>query len=162
MAVKATLLLCDAAQVCDGKLYILGGGWSMTVAGMAPMAIAMRLELAWSEAPTPHHWELVLQDESGEQVTIETPDGPQPVEIRGDFQLGTPQGVPLGSDIPLNLAVTIGPLPLPANSRYRWQLVIDGEAGESWQAQFSTLAPPQFAPQGGPQAQVPPGPRPVD
>jgi len=153
-------MLCDAAQVADGKLYILGGGWTMTVAGVAPMAIAMRLELAWSEAPNPHHWELVLQDDSGEQVTIESTEGPQPVEIRGDFQLGTPQGLPLGSDVPLNLAVTIGPLPLPANARYQWRLFIDGESGEEWRAPFLTLPPPQLAPQ-QPQA-TPSGPRPVD
>ena len=24
------MMLCDAAQVSDGKLYVLGGGWSMT------------------------------------------------------------------------------------------------------------------------------------
>jgi hypothetical protein len=27
--VKVTMLLCDSAQVADGKLFILGAGWSM-------------------------------------------------------------------------------------------------------------------------------------
>ena len=27
---KVMLMLCDSAQVADGKLYILGGGWSIT------------------------------------------------------------------------------------------------------------------------------------
>jgi hypothetical protein len=28
--VKVTMLLADAAQAVDGKLYILGGGWTIT------------------------------------------------------------------------------------------------------------------------------------
>ena len=24
------MLLCDSAQVADGKLFVLGGGWSLT------------------------------------------------------------------------------------------------------------------------------------
>ena len=35
---KATLLLADAAQAAEGKLYVLGGGWSVTGPGPAPMA----------------------------------------------------------------------------------------------------------------------------
>ena len=27
---KILLMLCDAAQAVDGKLYVLGGGWSIT------------------------------------------------------------------------------------------------------------------------------------
>ena len=32
------MLLCDAAQVADGKLYVLGGGWSMTGPDPVPSA----------------------------------------------------------------------------------------------------------------------------
>ena len=34
------MLLCDAAQVSDGKLFILGGGWSMTGPDPVPSAVA--------------------------------------------------------------------------------------------------------------------------
>jgi len=27
--IEATMLLCDSAQAVGGKLYILGGGWTM-------------------------------------------------------------------------------------------------------------------------------------
>ncbi|HYT79952.1 MAG TPA: sigma factor [Actinomycetota bacterium] len=29
-ALKVTMMLADAAEVADGKLFILGGGWSVT------------------------------------------------------------------------------------------------------------------------------------
>jgi hypothetical protein len=32
---EATMLLCDRAQVVDGKLYILGGGWGTIAASEA-------------------------------------------------------------------------------------------------------------------------------
>ena len=35
--VKATMILADAAQVAEGKLFILGGGWSVT-SGKLPSA----------------------------------------------------------------------------------------------------------------------------
>ncbi len=137
---RASLLLCDAAQVAEGKLFILGGGWSVTGPGLSPMAIAMKLDIAWGEAPDAHHWELFLQDRDGTQVNVETPEGPQPIEVRGDFQIGTPSGVPLGSDIPVNLAVNLGPLPLAPGGRFRWQLSIDGNENPEWIAEFSTRA----------------------
>ncbi|MEX6429050.1 MAG: DUF6941 family protein [Ferrimicrobium sp.] len=140
---NATLILCDSAQVSEGKLFLLGGGWSVTGPGMSPMAIAMKVDVGWSEAPEAHHWELFLQDNDGNAVTVETPEGPQPVEVRGDFQIGTPQGVPLGSDIPVNLAINLGPLPLPPGGRYRWVLTIDGDSQPDWSAAFSTMAFPQ-------------------
>ena len=37
---KVTLMLADAAQVSEGKLHILGGGWSVT-GPPAPSAIAL-------------------------------------------------------------------------------------------------------------------------
>jgi hypothetical protein len=141
--VNATLILCDSAQVSEGKLFLLGGGWSVTGPGMSPMAIAMKVDVGWAEAPEAHHWELFLQDNDGNAITVETPEGPQPVEVRGDFQIGTPQGVPLGSDIPVNLAINLGPLPLPPGGRYRWVLTIDGESQPDWNAPFSTMALPQ-------------------
>ena len=60
LIVKVTMLLCDAAQVSDGKLYILGGGWSMTGPDPVPSAVALKIDVDWHEAETSHHWELFL------------------------------------------------------------------------------------------------------
>lgn len=135
---KATMLLCDAAQVADGKLYILGGGWSLTGPAPAPSAIAVKIEIDWHEAVTSHHWELWLEDADGQPVSIDTAEGPQVVEIRGDFEVGRPEGIPEGSPIDLPLAVNLGPIPLPPGSRYTWRLSIDGMQDQAWALGFTT------------------------
>lgn len=132
------MMLCDAAQVADGKLFILGGGWSMIGPGPTPSAIAMKVEVGWNEADLAHHWELFLLDADGGDVTVETPEGNQPVEVRGDFQVGRPPGVLEGTPIDVALAVNLGPVPLPPDSRYSWRLTIDGETDESWILGFTT------------------------
>jgi hypothetical protein len=145
-SVKVTMLLCDAAQVADGKLYILGGGWSLTGPDPAPSAIAVKLEIPWHMAEQTHHWELFLVDADGREVMVMGPDGTmQPVEIRGDFSVGRPVEIPEGSPIDLPLAFNLGPLPLTPNSRYTWRLVIDGATEEAWTLGFTTR-PEQFAP----------------
>lgn len=122
------MLLCDAAQVADGKLYILGGGWSMTGPDPVPSAVALKLEVDWSEADMPHHWELFLEDADGRPVLIDTPEGSQAVEVRGEFAVTHPAGVPEGSPIDVALAVNLGPIPLGPGTRYSWRLTIDGES----------------------------------
>ena len=88
-AVNVTMLLADSAQVADGKLYILGGGWSLTVPDPSPSAVAIKLEVGWNETGREHHWELFLEDADGAPVMIQTPEGMQPVEIRGDLTVAS-------------------------------------------------------------------------
>ena len=132
------MLLCDAAQVADGKLYILGGGWSITGPDATPSAVAIKLEVDWHEATEPHHWELFLVDADGQPVGIDTPDGTQLIEVRGDFEVGQPEGIPAGSPVDLPLAINIGPVPLPPGGRYTWRLTIDGQTDASWVLGFTT------------------------
>jgi hypothetical protein len=134
------MMLCDAAQVAEGKLYILGGGWSLTGPQPSPSAIAVKIEVDWHEAVSTHHWELWLEDADGQPVGVDTPEGPQMVEIRGDFEVGRPEGIPEGSPIDLPLAVNLGPIPLPPAGRYTWKLSIDGEQSAAWTVSFTTRA----------------------
>jgi hypothetical protein len=138
---KVTMLLCDAAQVADGKLFILGGGWSVIGPAPTASAIALKIEVGWNEVDATHHWELFLQDADGGEVSLETPDGPQPIEVRGDFQVGRPPDLPEGSPVDVTLAVNLGPIPLPSSSRFTWRLTIDGETHDVWTASFSTRPP---------------------
>src|SRR5271155_2565708 len=91
------MLLADSAQVADGKLYILGGGWSVTGPDPTPSAVAMKVMVDWHEFNTSHHWELFLEDADGQPVRFDTPDGPQPIEVRGDFSAAAPDGAPDGA-----------------------------------------------------------------
>lgn len=136
------MLLADAAQVADGKLYILGGGWSITGPVPMPSAVAVKVEVDWNEVDELHHWELFLVDEDGHPVMVDTPEGSRALEVRGDFQVNRPEGLPPGSPVDFSLAVNMGPLPLAAGKRYRWNLAIDGQADESWAVSFSTRPTP--------------------
>jgi len=139
------MLLADSAQAAEGKLYVLGGGWSVTGPGPVPSAIAMKLEVPWDQANMPHHWELFLIDGDGQHVFVDTTEGTQPVEIRGDFEVGRPPGVPPGTPIDLPIAINISPMPLHPGSRFTWRLVVDGETHEDWELSFTTRPAAQEA-----------------
>ena len=44
------MMLADSAQAVAGKLYILGGGWSMTGPAATPSALAIKFEVPWEAA----------------------------------------------------------------------------------------------------------------
>ncbi len=135
------MLLCDAVQVADGKLFILGAGWSLIGPTPSPIGVAIKIDVGWHEAEINHHWELFLVDEDASPVTVETPEGPRPLEVRGDFRVERPTGVPEGSPIDVALALNVGPIPLKSSSRFTWRLVIDGMTEEDWALSFSTRPP---------------------
>jgi hypothetical protein len=137
------MLLCDAAQVSDGKLFILGGGWSMTGPDPVPSAVALKIDVDWHEAEASHHWELFLEDADGQPVLMETTEGTQPVEVRGEFTVSQPQGIPEGSPIDVALAVNLGPLPLAPGTRFAWRLMIDGESLPNASLGFTTRPRPE-------------------
>jgi hypothetical protein len=133
---KVTLLLADSAQAVAGKLYVLGGGWSVIGPGPAPMAIAAKIEVPWDQANTKHELLLELLDADGQPVTPE--DEENPIRIGGQFEVGRPPGVKPGTPIDFPFAVQIGPLPLEPDSRYEWRLTIDGKGADDWRLSFTT------------------------
>jgi hypothetical protein len=140
--VQVTLLLADAAQEANGKLFILGGGWSLTGPDVPPMAVAVKIEVPWNEANRRHSWELVLVDADGQAAVLQGAEGREELRVGGDFEVGRPPGIPPGSDIDMPLAVNIGPLPLRPGQRYAWQLWINGETHEDWCRRFTVRARP--------------------
>ena len=135
---NVTMLLADAVQVADGKLYILGGGWSVSGPDPVPSAIAIKVEVEPHEFDRVHHWELFLEDADGHLVQFETPEGVQTIEVRNDFTITAPEGLPAGTPVDMPIAVNFPPLPLAPNSRYTWRLVIDGESLSGSTVSFST------------------------
>lgn len=135
---RVTMLLADAAQEVNGKLYILGGGWSVTGPDVPPMSLAIKLDVPWSEANVPHRFEMVLVDTDGRTISTggEGPD----VRVDGTFEVGRPAGLPAGSDIDFAFAVSVPPFPLTPG-RYAWQLSIDGDTREDWLRPFQVRAP---------------------
>lgn len=137
---KLTMLLADAVQAVNGKLYVLGGGWSIIGPEPTPSAIAMKVEVPWDEANKKHRFRLALIDADGHPVTAPTPSGDRPVEIAGEFEAGRPAGLKAGTPLDVVVALNIGPLPLQADSRYVWRCWIDEQTREDWEVGFSTRA----------------------
>ena len=133
-----TMLLADSAQVADGKLYILGGGWSLTGPEPSPSAVAIKLEVGWNEIGREHHWELFLEDADGRAVLVETPEGMQPVEIRGELTVGMPEGIIEGTPVDVPMAINLGPLPLNPGTRFTWRFVVNGEPLPGGSLSFTT------------------------
>jgi hypothetical protein len=77
---------------------------------------------------------------------VDGPDGPQPIEVRGDFEVGRPDGVPEGSPVDVALAINFSPLPLAQGTRFTWHFTVDGEAENDWQVAFFTR-PERAAPE---------------
>lgn len=146
--VQVIMMLADSAQLADGKLYILGGGWSITGPDPTPSAVAIKLNIDRHEVDRVHHWELVLEDADGRPVLIG--DDLQPIEIRGEFSVGAPNGVPEGTPVDFPIALGLPPLPLSPGSRYQWRLFIDGETLPGGTVAFSTR-PARVEAQGEPQ-----------
>jgi hypothetical protein len=44
---RVTMLLCDFAQVAEGKLNIIGAGWSQTNAQTSVSAVAIKVDVPW-------------------------------------------------------------------------------------------------------------------
>lgn len=121
----AILLLCDYAEAVNGKLYIMGGGWTTCPPGPRFMAVAIRVIVSWSETNTKHQLALFLQDAEGNQT--EFGDPPQPVEKTGEFEVGRPPGIPKGTEMDFTAVFGFINLPLQPDTGYRWQLEINGE-----------------------------------
>jgi hypothetical protein len=135
--VKATLLLADYAVVSDGKLTIVGGGWSQTGPDPAAFGIGLLIQVPWDQANAPHTFSVELLDADGTAVSFETDDvDEQPVAFGGDFEVGRPPGLKPGTPLDFPVAVNSTPLPLEPG-RYEWRLTIDGESRADWTLPFT-------------------------
>lgn len=132
-----TMLLADAAQVSDGKLYILGGGMSVIGPRPQPLAVALRLSVPWDQANVPHQWRLDLIDEDGHPVSVREKE----ISVSGKFEAGRPAGLRPGTPLAVALAINVTPLPLPAGRSYSFRLSIDDETQPDWRVSFAVRKP---------------------
>jgi Family of unknown function (DUF6941) len=135
---RVTMMLADAAQAVAGKLYVLGGGWSIVGPEPMPMAIALKIDVPWDSANRRHTLRLVLVDDDDQPVVVPTPTGERAVELSADFEVGRPPGTKPGTDLDVVFGVNILPMPLKTDSRYVWRCHIDDQTREEWQVRFTT------------------------
>ena len=72
---KITLLLADFARVADGKLDVIGGGWSMMNAqGPFGFFVAALFQIPWDQTNHKHTFRLELLDADGHGVPTQEGD----------------------------------------------------------------------------------------
>jgi hypothetical protein len=130
------MLLADYAVVSDGKLTIVGGGWSQTGPEPAAFGIGLLIQVPWDQANTMHVFAVELVDSDGAEVVLEEDDEEQTVAFGGEFEVGRPPGLKPGTPLDFPVAVNSTPLPLEPG-RYEWRLTIDGNSREDWTLPFT-------------------------
>lgn len=136
---RAQLILCDAAQAdANGKVHILGAGWTITQTPLPPQSIVALVGLTFPETESQHVARLQLEDADGRVVTA--PDNTV-LTFDQPFQVNLPPGAPAGLYVPTPIVLNIGPgLPVPPGD-YVWRLQVDGDTDENWTAPFQVRAP---------------------
>jgi Family of unknown function (DUF6941) len=144
---KVTMLLADYANVADGKLTVVGGGWSLIGPEPAPFGIAILVHVPWDQANQRHVLRLELLDADGAPAALGGDEGDEPIVFFDDveFEVGRPAGLKPGTALEFPLAVNSGPLPLEPGWRYEWRLSIDGETDDDWRLPFSVRLFPDEA-----------------
>ncbi|MCB0828788.1 MAG: hypothetical protein KDB62_08285 [Solirubrobacterales bacterium] len=121
--VTATAILCDSAQTADGKLYLMGGGWTRlaanTAANMA-LGIIVHVPFDMSNRQLPLVAELL--DDDGRPVEIEG----NRVRAEGQFELGRPAGLKQGEQMSTPFAMNFRGLNLPPGG-YVFEISIQDE-----------------------------------
>jgi len=116
-------LLVDSAQVANGKLFILGGGWARLTAGHLPVSrtfeTAIRVVVPWTETNRSHALEIQLENEDG-QALLETP-------VKAEIRVGRPAQLKDGTDQVVPLALRVGPVTLEREGRYALIMRSEGE-----------------------------------
>jgi uncharacterized protein DUF6941 len=125
---SAQMLICDAAVLAEGKLFMLGGGWSICAADMPlPMALAIRLEFPFQPEPLAFKMALTLEYTGADGKTLPAIRTSSETTITPDEP-----GAGLGASLIAQFAMQFGTPMLPAG-RYEWLLRVDrrlvGRAG---------------------------------
>jgi hypothetical protein len=130
-------LLADAAQVSEGKTFILGGGvtilWRQQFPASLGVVLVAQFTYHRSEAESDHTLRIQVIDADGNPVLP---------EIQGEMHVGGPApGMP--PNVPLGVPVLIAFPPMPVLQRagaYSVDIVLDGRHVKS--LSFAVAQPP--------------------
>lgn len=114
------LILAEAAEVANGKIFIHGGCVERHRAGGFPTAltadIATSVLVGWAETNQPHVLQLRIVNEDEQPIA----------EIKAEFTPGRPSGAMLGQDL-RHLFALKGPFPIESPGQYKVEAFLDGE-----------------------------------
>jgi hypothetical protein len=97
------MMLADAAQVTNNKLYVLGGGWErLSVGSEFPVrqraSLALAFSIPWEDTNQRHGFNVRIMDEDGKDVHG---------AINGHFETGRPAGLQAGSAQRVQVAIDL-------------------------------------------------------
>ena len=115
------LILADAVQAVNGKLYMLGGGWTTlhapTIPTTYPLGIALGFRVPWQETNQVHRLEIKMMDADGASVIP---------PIQAELEMGRPPGLRPGAEqsavIAVNAAIKFADV-----GRYEVQAAVEGQ-----------------------------------
>ncbi len=114
------LLTADFAEVVNGKLYLMGGGWSQSMPSQFPaqmqMGVAAGFRVPFLESNRPHHIMLELRNGDGQSL----------MKIEGDLETGRPPGA-RGESILVPLAIN-GNIQVTAPTALELVASVDGHS----------------------------------
>ena len=118
---KIMLLTADAASISEGKINMLGAGWTRVSAGPANFCVVVRLEIPWSMTNVKIPWSLDLIDQDGHQyVPVENSGA---LHFEGEVEVGRPAGLSEGSSLEAPLLMPFVQLPLRIG-KYEWRFQV--------------------------------------
>jgi hypothetical protein len=136
------LILADAADVVNGKLYMMGGAWDRRFvndfAQPVPVQIAVGILVPWNLTNEPHTVQVHIEDENGAAI--------EP-RVQGRVTVGRPPYARKGQMFRA-MAVIKGMWKLPAAGTYRVVASLAGGAAAKsavFQAEQVSAPPPRRA-----------------
>lgn len=131
------IILADAAEAVNNKVYLIGGGWETITANRQlpiqyPCAIAVAFSVPWDETDRQHAIE----------IAIEEPNGGKLVSVPGQIEVANPPGTPLGAAQRVHMAVK---MILPLQRLGGYAVVASIEDRESRRIPFYVVAGPAMA-----------------
>jgi len=119
---EITVFLCDAAESVNGKLYILGAGWSQTLASRPTnMTLAVKLLIPWSRANERFRVRVSLVDyDQEEPVDI----GQGPIMAEAEVEAGRLPGMRQGTPLDTSFVFPFQSIVLPQGG-YVWKIEVN-------------------------------------
>jgi hypothetical protein len=115
------LILADGAQVQNGKLYVLGGGWDRIQFPSYPQtvqgALVLGVRVPWGEANRKHTFEISGRTADAHEELF---------KAEGGFEVGRPPGTPEGMPQMFQVAMQLR-INVPAPGTYEVVARIDGD-----------------------------------
>ena len=118
------LILADSVQAVNGKLYMLGGGWTTlhasTIPTTHPLGIALGCRVPWLETNQVHRLEIKMMDADGAPVIP---------PIQAELEMGRPPGL-RGADQTAVMAVNAA-VQFTKTGRYEVQVAVEGQVAKA-------------------------------